>query len=89
MASKLQSEILTYLKSLPECWATKVIAANERGCPDILCCYKGRFLAIEVKDKGDKLSNIQSAQLSRIRQAEGATIVARNMNDIKWVLNIQ
>jgi len=85
MANVLQTSILKYLKSLPDCWAIKVIAANQRGCPDILCCHKGRFLAIEVKSEGDKLTRIQSAQLARIRKAEGSTIVASSVDDVKWV----
>lgn len=76
MASKLQKNILDYLKSLPHCWAIKVISANERGCPDILCCYRGQFVAIEVKEGDDKASPIQLAQLVKISKAKGMIIVA-------------
>jgi len=88
MASKTQTEILQYLKTLPRCWAIKVIAANERGCPDILCCYKGRFLGIEVKSGGDRLSGIQKEQLSIIREAGGATLKAEDVEDVKQFINI-
>ena len=84
MASKLQTEILAYLKSLPQCWCTKVIAANERGCPDILCCYRGRFIAIEVKEGKDAVSPIQLAQIIRINQkAHGRAIAAWDLDDVK------
>ncbi len=67
----LQSKILTHLRSLPNVWAVKVITANERGVPDILCCVRGRFLAIEVKEGKDTLSPIQAEQMDRIRWADG------------------
>jgi len=80
----LQSKVLNYLKKQPETWAIKVEVANERGCPDILCCCKGVFFGIEIKEgKKDKLSGPQTEQLKRIKAAGGRTIVVRNMDDIK------
>ncbi len=59
-------------------WAIKVITANERGCPDILCCVKGRFLGIEVKEGKDRLSPIQAEQGDRIGKAGGNFLVVKN-----------
>ncbi len=67
----LQSKVLKHLKSVPNVWAIKVITANERGCPDILCCVRGRFLGIEVKEGKDRLSPIQAEQADRIRKSGG------------------
>lgn len=67
----LQSKILRHLEATPGAWAVKVEVANERGCPDILCCVRGRFLAIEVKKGTDRLSKIQEAQGVRINEADG------------------
>ena len=83
MASKLQSQILTYLKSLPRCWCIKVISANERGCPDILCCYRGYFVVIEVKEGLDRLKPIQKEQLRAIGRADGIRIVAEHYGVFK------
>ena len=86
MASTLQTKILKILKSLPRCWAIKVISANERGCPDILCCYEGRFVAIEVKEYDDVVSPIQAAQLTKINDPLGANddaYVVRSMEQFK------
>ena len=79
----LQSKVLKYLKSQSETWAIKVEVANERGCPDILCCCKGVFFGIEIKEGKDRLSAIQTEQLKRIKAAGGRTIVVRDMDDIK------
>ena len=47
--SILQRQILHYLNALPNCKAVKVMKANEEGNPDIFCCYRGVFIALEVK----------------------------------------
>ncbi len=44
--SKIQKEILDYLNGLPFTVAWKVMQANERGVPDILCCLCGLFVGI-------------------------------------------
>lgn len=80
---KLQSKVLKFLKAQPDTWVIKVEVANERGCPDILCCHKGMFCGIEIKEGRDRLSSIQGEQLQRILDAGGKTIVVRSMDDIK------
>jgi len=87
MVNKLQASIIKHLKGLNFCWVIKVIVANERGCPDILCCYRGRFYAIEVKNEGDKLSPIQSVQIEKINKSMGMAFEARSLNDVKKVIN--
>jgi Holliday junction resolvase len=85
----LQSKILKYLEGLDHCWAVKVISSNKRGCPDILCCYRGMFLAIEVKEGSGRATAIQKAQLDLIidivNGAQGIGLVAR---DLESVLNV-
>ena len=85
----LQTDILKYLESLDHCWVVKVISSNKRGCPDILCCYRGMFLAIEVKETG-RVSAIQIAQLDLIvdmtRGAQGVGLVARKLDEVKRVI---
>ena len=47
------------------------------GIPDFICCYNGRFLAIECKaGKGD-LTALQTRELTRIDAAGGEAIVVR------------
>ena len=80
---KLQSKVLQFLKAQPDTFAIKVEVANERGCPDILCCHKGQFYGIEIKEGKDKLSAIQEEQLRRIEAAGGKTIVIRSIEDME------
>ena len=79
----LQAKILRYLERQPNTWAIKVEAANQRGCPDILCCCNGQFWAIEVKEGKGKLSSLQAAQLQRIEAAGGRGIVVRDIEQVK------
>ena len=77
-----QLKILKYLNGLPDCWAIKVISANQRGVPDIIGCYKGRFIAVEVKSTGNKPSKIQQSQLNAIKQAGGIAEVVTSLEQI-------
>ena len=68
----LQSKCLKHLKQCPNTWAIKVIVANERGCPDVLCCVRpGKFLALEIKEGKGVVSPIQTEQMFRIEQKGG------------------
>lgn len=50
------------------------------GVPDIICCVNGRFLAIEVKGDGGKLTALQVREIERIHIAGGAAIVVNEVN---------
>ena len=79
----VQLKILKYLNGLSDCWAIKVISANQRGVPDILGCYRGRFIALEVKSASGKPSKIQQAQLDAIKKAGGITGVVTSLQQVQ------
>lgn len=56
------------------------------GIPDIIACYKGVFLGIEVKLDYNKPSEIQKAKLKLINNAGGIGIVAYGIDDVAEVL---
>ena len=41
------------------------------GVPDLICCYKGRFLGLEVKLPSGKLTELQRRTIQKINQAGG------------------
>jgi hypothetical protein len=45
------------------------------GVPDIICCIKGKFLAIECKANGNKPTALQEREINLIHQAGGIAIV--------------
>lgn len=57
------------------------------GVPDILGCWKGKFIAIEVKTPVGVLSELQKYNLEAIRNAGGISFVARSLQDVQEVIN--
>jgi Holliday junction resolvase len=85
--SQIQAAILNYLRSLGWwCWAVKAAVCNERGVPDVLCCYKGRFVAFEIKTQKGKLSGPQKIQILRIHRAGGRASMVRSIDEVKKIL---
>ena len=84
----IQSDILKYLKSVGA-YTIKVSAATKVGIPDIICCYKGRFIAIEVKRPEAKtnVSPLQVANITMIINAQGEAIVAWDKEMVKTFIN--
>lgn len=50
------------------------------GVPDIICCYKGRFFAIECKAGKNKPTPLQEAEMEKIRAAHGVAMVVNEDN---------
>ena len=83
----IQHEILQYLNSLhPDVYVVKVILANKRGVPDLLCCYRGKFIGLEIKQPGGKLSPIQIFEGQLIERAGGKWYRIESLDDVKSVL---
>lgn len=82
--SKIVKDILAYLRKLEGCFAWKEHGGmyGTAGIPDIICCYKGRFIGIEVKCPGEKLKKLQEITLRDISRAGGITIVAYSLDDV-------
>ena len=80
----IQSDILKYLKSVGA-YTIKVAAATKSGVPDIICCYKSRFIAIEVKrpETKTKVSPLQLANIIKIEEAQGSALVAWDKEMVK------
>jgi Holliday junction resolvase len=60
-----------------------------KGIADILGCYQGRFLAIEVKTLTGRLSPAQEQFLERVRKAGGLAFVARSIDDAIDALGVR
>ena len=87
LESKVQAKILKELKSL-NIYAHKNITTNKKGVPDIIACYKGYYLAIEVKAKGGKTTELQDWNIEQIKKSGGSAIVAYGWEDVAEELRI-
>jgi len=83
------STILRYLRGLPECfcWKEHGGAYGTAGIPDIICCYRGHFLGLEVKQPGNRLTRLQEATLERIRAAGGRAHMVTGVAEVRGIIN--
>lgn len=57
------------------------------GTPDLLVCYRGHFIGLEVKKPGgDGPSKIQELKIEEIRRAGGTAEVVRSVKEVQDVL---
>lgn len=57
--------------------------APKKGVSDILGCYQGRFLAIEIKIGKDRLSPEQDGFLKNIAHVDGLAFIARDFESFQ------
>ena len=88
--SAVQKKIIDYLHSIGA-WTVKTIQCNKAGVPDILCCYKGRFVALEVKRdvyaKMNETSELQQRTIKQIIAAGGVAGVVTCVTEVKELLD--
>jgi hypothetical protein len=66
--------------------STRVFRGAPKGTSDVLFCYRGLFVACEVKTRTGKTSPEQEEFLQRVREAGGMGIVARSIDDVEAAL---
>lgn len=88
LESKLQKQIQAYLKSIGA-YRFKVHGEifMRAGIPDIICCYKGRFVGIEAKEPGNHPSELQLAHGRQIVKAGGLFLVAYSLQEVIDFIN--
>jgi Holliday junction resolvase len=86
--SKIKKGIKAYLRSIGA--AVFPLPGGAYGCngaPDILACYKGKFIAIEGKANDGVQSSWQKLRQRQIEEAEGIYILAWSVEDVRRVLS--
>ena len=56
------------------------------GVPDIICCYKGRFLGLEVKLPSGKLTELQKRAIAKINRAGGLACRVESVEDVRAII---
>ena len=89
----LERDIVTaikrYLASLGSdvfFWKEHGSVYGPNGVPDIICCYKGRFLGLECKLPGGRLTELQKRALEKINRAGGIACRVESVEDVKRVI---
>jgi Holliday junction resolvase len=86
--AQLSREIMDYIRARGG-WAIKIHGGplTTAGVPDIVACYRGRYLALETKMPGNKATPVQLHRMRQIRKAGGIAQVVRSKEDISKLLN--
>ena len=88
--AKVKKHVKDYLKSIGAWYYMPVSNGMGRvGCPDILVCYKGVFMAFETKAPG-KLKNVtpnQEREIAEINAAGGLAIVVDSVDQVKEAID--
>lgn len=89
--TKVKHAIKEYLDTIPLDYMWHVafhsVGYTKKGVPDRLLCYRGRFLAIEVKaDETKKPTPWQAREIAAINTAGGEAIVVWNVDQVKQLI---
>ena len=56
------------------------------GIPDIICCYKGRFIGMECKLPNGRLTELQQRAIDKINRAGGIARRVESVEDAKVII---
>ena len=77
---QIQYKIIKHLESLGA-YVVKVVKANRSGVADLLVCYQGKFISVEVKSEFGVVSPLQKYHAEQVIKAGGISIVAYGASD--------
>ena len=85
----ITAAITRYLKTVPHCffWKEHGGQYGTAGLPDIICCYRGRFVAFEVKAPSGRPSKLQEITIAKIKAAKGEACIVRSVGEGKKILD--
>lgn len=88
--SKVKKEIVAYLDSLPECWHVgyHTVGYGRRGVPDRLVCYRGRFVALEIKAPGGKATPWQERCIAEVNEAGGVAAIVSSVDHVRNIIEL-
>lgn len=88
--SSIQSRIVRYLRGLDRTYVLNIGggASTAKGTSDLIICYRGRFIALEVKrpDGSYGLTKPQAIRLKSIGNAGGVGAVVTSVEDVATLL---
>lgn len=91
--SKVKKKLIDFLKSLgSDCFYYMPVqnGMGQSGIPDIICCIKGRMVALECKaTRKNYPTTLQAFALSQIQKSGGVAWVVDDENVDKAIANIQ
>ena len=78
---KVKRKVMAQLKEMKAYTVTPMTGGfGNSGVPDVLCCYKGRFVGIECKANGGKPTALQVHNLNSIEITGGIALLINESN---------
>ena len=86
----LVDQIRKYLNTIDKLffWKEHGGQYGTAGIPDIIVCYKGKFIAFECKLPGNKPTLLQTITLRKIIGAGGLAFVITDLNQVKEIISL-
>src|SRR4051812_31688714 len=82
----IRDRIVKYLTKIGA-WHVVTTGVGRGGVPDLLVCYRGYFVALEVKKPvGGKVSKLQAIEIKRINKAGGRAQVVTSLEDVETMI---
>ena len=86
--SKLQTKTIKLLE-IAGWYVVRVIAASKAGVSDLVCCSpEGRFITIEIKFGGNKLTKLQEYNMDEVIKRNGMAYIVRNIEVVLAIISI-
>lgn len=85
---EIVDSIREYLQTIPKLffWKEHGGQFGTAGIPDLIVCYKGKFIAFEVKRPGGKPTLLQKITLNKIEKAKGIAKLVTSVEQVKEII---
>ncbi|MCT7498941.1 hypothetical protein N5S76_03990 [Aliarcobacter cryaerophilus] len=83
---QIQKKIIEYLNK-NGVYTVKSIVTNRSGSPDIICCFNGLFVALEVKTEKGIISKLQEYHQKEILKSGGIALIVRSLDEVKILMD--
>ena len=80
--------ILRLLRKTPNCFCWKEHGGmyGTAGIPDLIICYKGRFIGLECKVGKNTATALQQQTIRQILKAGGYAVVVKSVGEVKAII---
>lgn len=86
--TSLQERIQKYIEKrggyVNKNWGNMI---SRKGIADLTCCYKGYYIALEVKVDNNEPSLAQGIHCRKVRHSDGITAIVRTIEEVDFILN--